>query len=84
MKSDKLKIDPEEFAKLVMQSESCLRDTPEATAKANLTLFLTAKVLAERFNDIEEEAFKPDVLADYDMTIARLQTMALSSFSSHK
>lgn len=79
-------IDPDEFAKLVVSSESLYTGDLEDTAKQNLTLYLVSKLLAERFNDVESNAFNIDVAKDQDfeMTIGRLQTMAFLQVANRK
>ncbi|WP_208422702.1 hypothetical protein [Latilactobacillus fragifolii] len=79
-------IDPDEFAKLVVSSESLYTGDLEDTAKQNLTLYLVSKLLAERFNDVESKSFNIDVAKDQDfeMTIGRLQTMAFLQVANRK
>lgn len=79
-------INPDEFAKLVVSSESLYTGDLEDTAKQNLTLYLVSKLLAERFNDVESKSFNIDVAKDQDfeMTIGRLQTMAFLQVANRK
>lgn len=78
MTQNHIYIDPDEFAKLVVSSESLNTGDLEDTAKQNLTLYLISKLLAERFNAVEGKAFDATAIKDQDfeMTIGRLQTMA--------
>ena len=54
---EKLTIDPAKFAETVILSQKCSGDNDEEIAKANLTLYITAYMLAEKFNRLENRAF---------------------------
>lgn len=54
---EKLNIDPAKFAEIVVLSQKCDGNNDEEIAKANLTLYITAYMLAEKFNKLENRAF---------------------------
>ncbi|PFN96372.1 hypothetical protein COJ85_24605 [Bacillus sp. AFS076308] len=54
----KLTIDAEKFAYTVVSSHHVENEMPEDIAKKQLTLYLTAYWLAERFNKLEAQSFE--------------------------
>lgn len=86
MAQNHIHIDPDEFAKMVVSSESLYTGNLEDTAKQKLTLYLISKVLAERFNNVESQNFDANEINDEDieMTIGRLQTMAFLQVANRK
>jgi hypothetical protein len=58
---EKIKIDPEQFARLVVSSTTCNNEenlTTEEKAKEKLTQYLSAYYLANNFNEFEKEQFE--------------------------
>ncbi|WP_026695146.1 hypothetical protein [Peribacillus kribbensis] len=54
----KMSIDPEKFAYTVISSHQLDSGHPQEMAKKQLTLYLTADLLAEEFNELESQSFK--------------------------
>lgn len=56
--NDKIKIDPTEFAKLVLQGSNQQHDEADVKyIKRQLRLYLESLVLIDNFNDLEESRF---------------------------
>jgi hypothetical protein len=72
-KRDKqMKIDAEKFAYTVISSHHVEGDALEEIAKKQLTLYLTAYGLAERFNKLETQSFDTINKKDYEDLMLKL------------
>ncbi|MCO7124698.1 hypothetical protein NIE88_02765 [Sporolactobacillus shoreicorticis] len=53
----KLVLDPQKFAQIVVQSQPVSGSSEEEIVKNKLKLYLTAYVIVEKFNKLENRAF---------------------------
>ncbi|MBT2729524.1 hypothetical protein J7E63_21780 [Bacillus sp. ISL-75] len=68
----KLTIDAEKFAYTVLSSHHVESGVPEDIAKKQLTLYLTAYWLAERFNKLEAQSFENMERSGYEEFMLKL------------
>jgi hypothetical protein len=71
-KDKKMKINPEKFAYTVISSRNVESNSPEEIAKKQLTLYLTAYWLAEKFNQLETQSFKSMEKKEYEDLMMKL------------
>ena len=71
-KGKKMKIDAEKFAYAVISSHHVKSDSPEEIGKKQLTLYLIAYCLAERFNKLEAQSFGNMERKDYEDLMLKL------------
>ncbi|GAF41932.1 hypothetical protein FC83_GL002203 [Agrilactobacillus composti DSM 18527 = JCM 14202] len=67
-------LDPKKFANLVVSSHDVSDDlSPEKIVKRKLTLYLTALMIAERFNQLENRDLRNLPKDDYHKLIGELE-----------
>lgn len=68
-----IKLDPKEFAKMVVTTHEVSDSLdPEAIVKRKLTLYLTAMIVAEKFNHLEQASFKNIDHETYEKLMSQL------------
>ncbi|MBM7654978.1 hypothetical protein [Neobacillus cucumis] len=68
----KMKINAEKFAYTVVSSRNVEGDMPEEIAKKQLTLYLSAYWLAEKFNSLETQSFQNMKRKEYEDLMMKL------------
>lgn len=75
----KMKINAEKFAYAVISSQSYENMLSEDIAKQQLTLYLSAYWLAEKFNDLESQSFKNMEKHEYERLMEKISRMRVFS-----
>ncbi|MED4226284.1 hypothetical protein [Neobacillus cucumis] len=68
----KMKINPEKFAYTVILSQNVESNLPEEIVKKQLTLYLSAYWLAEKFNQMEAQSFENMERREYEDLMVKL------------
>ncbi|MBU5266735.1 hypothetical protein [Virgibacillus proomii] len=68
-----IKLDPKEFANLVISNYQSSSKEFEVIAKEHLTLYLTAYMLIERFNELEKENLYGVSMEEFNRRLDKLK-----------
>ncbi|MBM7654973.1 hypothetical protein [Neobacillus cucumis] len=68
----KMKINPEKFAYTVISSQNVESNLPEEIVKKQLTLYLSAYWLVEKFNQMEAQSFENMERREYEDLMVKL------------